>query len=226
MSRLARSSIALVVGLLIYLGLPLIGWGVADAEGFLSHPALLAYVILVLVLHGYVVLSDPGVGRDRGAGKVLVRRQRWAVLLLQVLTLAVLLAAPYSDHRGVLVFRESAWVRYLGLAMFGSGFLVMNWAEATLGRHFSIQVTVQEDHNLVTSGPYRFIRHPRYLGILLYNFGLAFAFRSGLGLMLVAALALVLFWRIHDEEALMHQQFGAEWEGYALRSSRLVPFLF
>jgi protein-S-isoprenylcysteine O-methyltransferase Ste14 len=44
--------------------------------------------------------------------------------------------------------------------------------------------------------------------------------------MLVAALALVLFWRIHDEEALMHQQFGAEWEGYARRSSRLVPFLF
>jgi hypothetical protein len=129
--------------LLIYVGLPFIGWGMGDVEGFLGRPARLAYVILVLVLQCHVAITDPGVGRDRGAGKVLVRRQGWAVLLLQVLTLAVLLAAPYSDHRGVLVFRESAWVRYLGLAMVGSGFLVMNWAEATRGRHFSIQVTVQ-----------------------------------------------------------------------------------
>jgi protein-S-isoprenylcysteine O-methyltransferase Ste14 len=43
--------------------------------------------------------------------------------------------------------------------------------------------------------------------------------------MLLAALALVLFWRIHDEEALMGQEFGTEWEGYARRSWRLVPFI-
>ena len=51
-------------------------------------------------------------------------------------------------------------------------------------------------------------------------------FRSWLALILVAALALVLIWRIQDEEALMHQQFGFEWEAYSQRSWRLIPFVY
>ncbi len=226
MSRLVRSATAVLIGLLIYAGLPLLGWGVRDGRSFIDHPARLSYLVLVVVLQVYLVVRDPALGRNRGEGKALVARQRWAVLLLQILTLSVVLVGPCSDHRGIGVIAGFDLGRYLGLILFGAGFLLMNWAEATLGKHFSIQVTVQEDHRLVTSGPFRVVRHPRYLGIVLNNSGLALVFRSWLALLLVAALTVVLLWRIHDEEDLMRHEFGAAWETYARHSWRLIPFLF
>jgi len=102
----------------------------------------------------------------------------------------------------------------------------MNWAEAKLGKQFSIQATIQEGHTLVTEGLYRHVHHPRYLGIIVSNVGLSLVFRSWLALVLVAVLTGVLLWRIHDEEALMRQEFGAEWQSYSSRSWRLVPFVY
>jgi protein-S-isoprenylcysteine O-methyltransferase Ste14 len=99
-------------------------------------------------------------------------------------------------------------------------------AEATLGKQFSVQVTIQEGHRLITDGLYRTLRHPRYLGIVTYNLGVSLVFHSWLGLVLAGALALVLLWRIGDEEALMHKAFGAEWEAYARRSWRVIPFVY
>jgi len=121
---------------------------------------------------------------------------------------------------------ETDYQEYNGLLLFALGFIGMNWAEATLGTQFSIQVTLQEDHRLVTSGPYRLLRHPRYVSILLYNLGLALLFRSWLALLLVGLLAGVLLWRIQAEETLMRQGFGAEWESYSRRTRRLIPWIY
>ncbi|MCL4876976.1 MAG: hypothetical protein KJ064_09970 [Anaerolineae bacterium] len=79
---------------------------------------------------------------------------------------------------------------------------------------------------LVTDGPYRFLRHPRYLGIIMFNLGIALVYRSWMAMILVAALTLVLLWRIHDEESLMHQEFGADWDVYARKSWHLIPFVY
>ena len=79
---------------------------------------------------------------------------------------------------------------------------------------------------LVTGGPCRFLRHPRYLGIIVFVAGIALVFHSWVGLILDVAIILVLVWRIRDEEALMHTEFGAEWEAYSRQTWRLAPFLF
>ncbi len=102
----------------------------------------------------------------------------------------------------------------------------MNWAAAALGKQFSVQVTLQKDHQLVTGGLYHYLRHPRYLSIIVFNLGISLVYRSWLALILVAALTLVLLWRIHDEEAFMHQAFGIEWEAYTHTSWRLIPFVY
>jgi len=173
-----------------------------------------------------VVIEFPGVGRHGGTGKTIVPRQRLAMVLLQVLSLTIVIAAPFSDRRGLAVLRGVEIVRYLGLGMFSLGFLAMLWAEAVLGKQFSVEVTLQEDHRLVTDGAYRHLRHPRYLGIIIFTMGFSLVYRSWLALMLVAALTLVLLWRIHDEEAFMHQAFGTDWEAYSQRSWRLIPFVY
>jgi len=87
-------------------------------------------------------------------------------------------------------------------------------------------VRVREGKRLVTDGPYRFLRHPRYLGILVSFAGISLVFRSWLALILVGVIKAVLLWRIYDEEALMRDEFGAAWERYCRCSWRLLPFVF
>ena len=95
-----------------------------------------------------------------------------------------------------------------------------------LAKQFSIEVTLQIDHKLIQSGPYKVIRHPRYLGILVFFTGISLTFRSLLGIMLVMVLAAVLVWRVFAEEKMMHQEFGKEWEAYRAKTWRLIPYLF
>lgn len=226
MSIAIRTAIKLFMGIVIFVGLPLVGWGVKDLRGFMSDPVRPGYAVIVVLLQIFIVIRLPEVGSNRGKGKKTVRRQRLAVLLLQVLSLAIVITAPYCDRRNIAVLGEVEILRYFGLVLFAVGFIGMTWAEASLGKQFSVQVTIQNSHRLVTDGPYRYMRHPRYLGIMLFTTGISLVFRGWLALILVAVLTLVLIWRIHDEEALMQQEFGTDWETYSQRSWRLIPFVY
>jgi protein-S-isoprenylcysteine O-methyltransferase Ste14 len=92
-----------------------------------------------------------------------------------------------------------------------------------LGDRFSGLVAIQPGHTLVTRGIYGLMRHPSYLGLLLNTLGWSLAFRSSVGLLLAALLIPPLLARFRAEEALLHQQFGAEYEAYCARTSRLIP---
>jgi protein-S-isoprenylcysteine O-methyltransferase Ste14 len=95
-----------------------------------------------------------------------------------------------------------------------------------LGNRFSGLVAIQQGHTLVTDGIYRVIRHPSYLGLLLNTLGWALAFRSGVGLLLTALTLVPLVARIRAEERLLQSQFGAEYDAYRARTSRLVTGLY
>jgi protein-S-isoprenylcysteine O-methyltransferase Ste14 len=220
-----RVALTFAVGSAIFVALPLLAWGPGDLGGFLADPARAAYVTLALALNAYASVRIPEVGKPRGKAQRVVRRQRFAVLLLQVVPLAIVAGAPCCDRRGLAVI---SWpeVRWAGVALYAAGFLLMHRAEAHLGRLFSVQVAIQERHRLVTDGPYRLVRHPRYVGIIVFVAGLALVFRSWPALALAAVVKLVLLWRIRDEEALMAEEFGAEWDAYARRTWRLAPFVY
>jgi protein-S-isoprenylcysteine O-methyltransferase Ste14 len=87
-------------------------------------------------------------------------------------------------------------------------------------------VAIQPGHTLVTSGVYRFIRHPSYLGLLVNSLGWALAFRSGVGVLLTALLIPPLVARIRAEERLLRWQFGDEYDVYCRQTSRLVPGVY
>lgn len=229
MMNALRGAAFVLLGVAMFLGLPLLGWGVGDLMGFFSHPARFAYAILVAV-HSVVLvivaLRIPKAGRSRGQEAKIVLRQRVALGLIRVLTLAMVLWAPYSDRREIAVLADSTAVRAVGLGLYVVGLLLMLWALAVLGKQFSLEVTIQDDHELVTEGPYRYIRHPRYLGIVVFALGFALVFRSWLTVAAVGGLLSLFVWRIHDEEGLLHREFGPAWEAYARRSWRLLPFAY
>jgi protein-S-isoprenylcysteine O-methyltransferase Ste14 len=114
-------------------------------------------------------------------------------------------------------------IRWLGVVLFAACGALRLWPVAVLGNRFSGLVAIQPGHMLVTSGVYGVIRHPSYLGLLVNSVGWALAFRSGVGLLITALIIPVLVARIRAEERLLRSQFGAEYDAYRARTSRLIP---
>ena len=105
------------------------------------------------------------------------------------------------------------------------GVAVALWARFTLGRNWSGVVTLKEEHELVERGPYRFVRHPIYTGILTMYFATAIGLGHLAGF--VGALLIFLsFWiKLRDEEQLMLQQFPERYAAYRQRAKRIIPFI-
>jgi protein-S-isoprenylcysteine O-methyltransferase Ste14 len=115
---------------------------------------------------------------------------------------------------------------WLGAAFTLAGLLFAIWARWHLGRNWSSAVTIKQDHELITSGPYAVVRHPIYTGILVGFLGTAIALaqvRGFIGLVLV----FFGFWlKFRMEEQWMRSQFGETYATYAHRTAALVPYLF
>ena len=113
----------------------------------------------------------------------------------------------------------------LGVVMTAAGVLFAVWARRILGANWSATVTVKQDHALMTSGPYAWVRHPIYTGLLLALAGTAIAIgqvRAAIGFV-IAVLAILQKTRI--EERVMLEQFGDVYRAYRARVPRLIPFL-
>jgi protein-S-isoprenylcysteine O-methyltransferase Ste14 len=216
--------------ILYYVGLPLLGWGLGDVRGFLALPPRRGYGWLIVgfaLAVGYQAIDAPeGIRGSSGREDKLVGRQHIVRRAVELLLLWALLFLPFADRRGMAVFAASQAARWAGVALVGLGLGLVFWSGLALGKMYSADVTVQEGHHLVTTGLYRHIRHPRYLGAVLTGFGLALTFRSWLGLLLAVAFIGIIASRIRDEEVFMRQEFGAEWEDYCRHSWRLIPFLY
>ncbi len=226
MSRSLRSAVTFLMGCAIYVALPLVAWGVFDIPGFLEHPARLSYIVLVLILNAFAAIRIPEIGKERPAEQTTLRKQHRVVVLLEVLSIANIMGGPYCDRRDIAVMGDVDSLRAAGLCLYAAGFLLMHFAEARLGRQFTMEVSIHQGHTLVTDGPYRYVRHPRYLGIMIFSLGLSLVFRSWPGLLCAAATIPVLLLRIRDEEELMHREFGNGWEEYARKTARLITRIF
>jgi protein-S-isoprenylcysteine O-methyltransferase Ste14 len=225
-----RVMVVFIVTLSGYLGFMLLGWGLNDLKGFFSDPARLAYALIVVCFAALVgIQSYPSLaGIQDGKDEIdkRVHRQSSVGLLLLLLLLASLVFLPYTSRRGLVVFPGTVFLSWLGAGLCGIGYFLIFWSGLALGRQYSAEVTIQKDHQLITSGPYHLIRHPRYLGILLVAFGLTLLFHTWLGLAVTALAKGLILFRIQDEEDLMHSHFGKAWEEYCQHSWRLVPHVF
>jgi protein-S-isoprenylcysteine O-methyltransferase Ste14 len=226
MNRALRSAITFLIGSAFFVLLPIAGWGISDIPGLFHNSGRLAFFALVCLLNAFAAIRIPEIGKVRDEQRTMIKRQHLAVIFFQVLSITLVIVAPFCDRRNIATMDDGEGVRYLGLGLYTVGFLAMHFSEWYLGRHFSVEVAIQEEHTLVTDGPYRYLRHPRYSGMILFITGIALAFRSWIGLGLAAVTTVILFWRIHDEEALMQQEFGTRWEEYARTRRRLIPFVY
>ena len=163
-------------------------------------------------------------------GKAVAMRESAFSRLSHYLPLAVaiyLLAAPRVPI-GVLDDRFaplSLWLVQVGAALTFAGIAFAIWARVWIADNWSSDVTLKRDHELIVTGPYAFVRHPIYTGILVALIGTALAVGEWRGALAVV-LACAAFWRkLTIEEAVMRRQFGEAYDRYAEGVPALVPYL-
>ena len=228
--KFSRAILFFFATLLIYLGVPLLGWGLGDLSGFFISAARIGYALTVLLFSLAVgtqaLASSQGIRGGKGEQGKFVFRQRIVHIVLVLFLYIALFFIPFFDRRSMFVFGERGFAGWVGVGLSALGFAMIYGSGVALGKQYSADVTIQAGHQLVTKGLYHFIRHPRYLGVIALSIGASCVFRSWVGLAASVLFIGILLYRIKDEEALMHKEFGGAWEDYSKRSWRLVPYIY
>jgi protein-S-isoprenylcysteine O-methyltransferase Ste14 len=208
-----------IVSVLIQFALSILGWGGCSA--FFAHPALIALAIATALL---LVLSF-FVGGNLSTGEQEDRGNRWVLIAFGVISLLMAYVPALTDRIGFWTIDGDA-TRWLGIVLLLGGGVLRLWPVLVLGNRFSGLVAIQPDHKLVTTGLYRVVRNPSYVGMLVTSLGWVLAFRSGVGVVIVACLLIPLVARMHAEERLLRAHFGSEYEEYFARTWRLFPGIY
>jgi protein-S-isoprenylcysteine O-methyltransferase Ste14 len=217
-SRLKLGSVAIVTTML-YLGLAVLGSG--SLRRFFCHPSRIALTVASFAMASTAFVSEANLS----SGEREDRSNRWIFVPLLVIGFLSAYLPAYTERKGWWVLDGDA-IRWLGVLLYKTGGVLRIWPVFVLGRRFSGLVAIQPGHELVTDGVYGIIRHPSYLGAVVMMFGWALAFRSGVGLILAALIIPPILARIRSEEALLHAQFGEQYDAYRQHTSRLIPGIY
>ena len=153
------------------------------------------------------------------------RRDRGQVPLTLVIIAGLVAAVVIAGNVHSLELPGGAsWPVIAGLAIAWAGFGLRIWAVRTLGRFFTKTLTVTAGQPVVQSGPYAFVRHPSYTGLLTTSFGFGLMLGNLLSLVVCFGSSTFAFvWRIRVEERMLRGALGERYARYAASHKRLVP---
>ncbi|MCL4512755.1 MAG: isoprenylcysteine carboxylmethyltransferase family protein [Candidatus Eremiobacteraeota bacterium] len=159
--------------------------------------------------------------KKRGKSQKKDRWSRWVIYL----GIFISIFASYF-FRAAKIALLPPWSFNLGIGFMILGLLLRQWAILTLGVQFSYTVQIRTGHQLITKGPYQFVRHPAYTGGVFINLGIGFAFQSwGAVLFNLFMIALVYTYRIRVEEKALLETFVEEYAFFCKGRKRILPFL-
>ncbi|MFD1032327.1 methyltransferase family protein [Metaplanococcus flavidus] len=163
--------------------------------------------------------------RNRGTTQEDKVEKRSFLLIFGALAGTITAAAIIGEMR--LFETAMPWLKMMGILLFAAGVFLRYWGILHLKAQFTRHVTVQQGDGIVSTGPYRKLRHPLYTGLLFIAIGMALFFQS-----IVAAIfgGVLVGWaltkRMDGEEAMLTEEFGEEYREWMKRRSRLIPFIY
>ena len=169
-------------------------------------------------LLGERIMPDREAIRNEGVGLFTSR-----VVLFFVLIAILVLYAIDHPWMKALNFTLPGWLRWLGftIGLLSIGFLF--WTEFELGRQYSPQLQLRQEHQLITSGPYAWIRHPLYTAQDGFGLGLALVSANWFFLAFFILSLVGLWFRVPKEERMMLDQFGEQYQTFMQRTGRFLP---
>ncbi len=146
----------------------------------------------------------------------------WLVIMVSVA--AGIYVAKYWPAAALPDTRKFA---FAGVVLFVAGLFLRWWAIITLGRFFTVDVTIEKDHELVERGPFRMVRHPSYTGVLLAFVGFALTLGNWAALLVILLPITAAFvHRMNVEEDALSRALGPQYTDYMRRTKRLVPSVY
>jgi protein-S-isoprenylcysteine O-methyltransferase Ste14 len=163
--------------------------------------------------------------RSNNSDKQSADKNSWLIIWCQIIVSNII--SVYLSANTDFLIVNSKWISVIGLVLmlFGIGFRLL--AIKQLGRFFTVKVTIREDHQLMQSGLYKYMRHPSYAGSLITFFGFGLALNNWLSLAIVFFLTVyTMLYRIRVEEKVLMEQFGEKYITYSNKTKGLIPFIY
>ena len=189
---------------------------------------VLASLVTVLAVRTAYAARHWQVGKRFRLGTAAALREGRIWLALRVLLFggfvaAVVIYAIGPAWLGPLIIGLPTWLRWTGAGLTGAGIVLLIWVHQSLGRFWSVNLELKQDHAIVSSGPYRWMAHPMYTAFIGFLAGLSLL--SANALIAVPALGAIVFivQRIPREEAMMVERFGEAYQVYRRKTGRLLP---
>jgi len=189
---------------------------------FARAAVLAASIVMVAIRapHGQRSRRVKVVKSRKGRLEVTLLTFAWAGFFLPLIWVATPLLA-FADYP----LRLLPFVA--GVACLAAGLWLFHRSHADLGPNWSITLEVREQHQLITGGIYRRIRHPMYASLFLFSLGMALVLPNWVaGPAYLVTLLLLFALRVGPEERMMLEEFGPAYEAYRARTQRLVPGLW
>jgi protein-S-isoprenylcysteine O-methyltransferase Ste14 len=181
---------------------------------------LLKYVVIIFPLSELTLLvfkrskERSTSKRDRGSLRLL-----WLTIIASISLSVVLQWYPST------AFHLPRSITSAIALCFLTGGLIVRWISIiALGKFFTVDVAIQDEHTLVLTGLYKYVRHPSYTGLLLQFIGLAVYFGTWTSLIIIVIpITSAIVYRIRTEEIVLLEKFGKQYEEYMTHTKSLIP---
>lgn len=198
-----------------------------------------AIVILTLIYLSFVLtLAEWLAALRKGQAVTLLPERKggaWPLWTqIAMVLLGLLLCVPLFYFLWIPLFKLSASTAHIldivGLVIYLAGCAFVLWARRTLGKMWGLStsrnVKLLDDHQIIQSGPYAFVRNPMYFGWWAAMFGLLLVYPTWVVLLFLAFSVIAFIGRAHREDAALAERFGEAWTEYKKRTKFLIPFIY
>ncbi|UCE10445.1 MAG: isoprenylcysteine carboxylmethyltransferase family protein [Candidatus Thorarchaeota archaeon] len=146
----------------------------------------------------------------------------FAILSYLSTVILYLLALPWIEWSYVAL---PSLLRWIGIFFAGLSVILVGWIHVNLGRQYSAELAIQEEHALITTGPYSRTRHPMYTVLNMFSISLSITTASLLVMLFAVLVAIPFPWIARMEEEMLLKEFGSEYQEYMDRTGRFFPRL-
>lgn len=184
--------------------------------------------ILFLIIYAIWFLSEFLLSRLKRSGETDIKgADKNSLAIIWIVVVPSIIASSVIASSLYLPIAKNDWIRYAGLAAMTSGIILRLVIIQSLGRFFTVDVTIRSDHQLKKDGFYSLVRHPSYTAALITFIGFGISLNNWVSLAIISISAFMAFlYRIRVEEEALMKQFGGEYVQYKKTTKAIIPFLF
>lgn len=168
----------------------------------------------------YLVFRDNTRGKGRTAIDRRTRYYNFVSLIIAISGAAIISWIPLFQFNR----RGTSIVFWIAILIICLGLFLRYWSIHLLGKYFNTTIELEDSQKIIQKGPYKWIRHPSYSGIILFCIGYGLAVQNWLSLIIAISLpTIALLYRIKIEEETLAKGLGADYEVYQKKTKKLIP---